>query len=273
MSDHTRHDLDELSEYLDGRLSQERSRALEERLRECAECRAARSSLLWGMAQVRRLRDPEGPVDLDAALQAALRREAQAGPAGHRRPWSARRLLPALAAAAVLLIALSYAFRRSGPPGVLSLPEAVADDVRSRAASRLTLAVETSDPQRLEAFLAAERLGFETRVLDLGMMGFALQGGAADPLAGRPSALMVYRETATGYEVLCRMLREGLAALPPPQETREHGGISFQVYRLGTVTIVFWPEGEVLCALAGDGDGEALVQLAFGKAMKAGRPD
>jgi hypothetical protein len=44
-------------------------------------------------------------------------------------------------------------------------------------------------------------------------------------------------------------------------------GIGFQVYEAERITLVFWLEGEVLCMLAGDGDREALVQLAFAKAM------
>lgn len=273
MSEHSRHDLDELSEHLDGRLPEARLRAVEERLRLCSECRTAQASLLWSKGQARRLRGADTPDGLEGALQAALRRPARGAekaapptPAGSSR-W--RHRLPALARAAALLVGLSFVFSRLGPPRPASLPEAVADDVRSRAAGRLELAVEASDAGRLEAFLADRRLGFETRVLDLGMMGFALRGGNAGLLAGRPSALMVYGETATGHEVLCRMLRAGLAALPPPHEARQHDGIPFQVYHLGDVTVVFWPEGPVLCALAGRGEPEALVELAFGKAMKA----
>ena len=272
MSDHARHDLDELSELLDGRLPEPRRREVVERLRECAQCRDAQASLLWVKGQAQRLASAEAPAGLEAAVQAALRPAGGGEEATMPTParWARwRHHRPALAAAAALIIGLAFVLSRLGPPPLSPLPEAVAQDVRSRAEGRLELAVEASDARRLEAFLADQRLGFETRVLDLGMMGFALVGGGANPLAGRPSALMVYRETATGHEVLCRMLREGLSALPPPHETRQHDGIPFQVYHLGDVTVVFWPEGRVLCALAGRGEPEALVQLAFGKAMKA----
>jgi anti-sigma factor RsiW len=277
VSDHSRHDLDLLSEHLDGRLPERRRSEVEERLRRCAECRAAQASLQWAREQARRLRGADAPAGLEAALQATLRLPAARGeeaatPAPARSPrW--RHHIPTLAAAAALAIGLAFVLSRPAPPPRSSLPEAVAEDVRSRTAGRLELAVEDGDPARLEAYFAAKELGFDHRVLDLGMMGFALQGGNARPLAGRPSALMIYRETATGHEVLCRMLRERLAALPPPHETRQHDGIPFQVYHLGEVTVVFWPEGPVLCALAGRGKPEALVQLAFGKAMKASRRD
>jgi len=256
VSDHLRHDLDELSEHLDGRLPEPRRREVLERLSECAECRDAHATLLWAKGQARKLAAVDAPAGLEAEIQARLR----------------RRRLPALAAAAALVVGLAFVYSRLSPPPSSSLPEAVAEDVRSRWAGRLELALEVSDSRRLEAFLGEQRLGFEARVLDLGMMGFALRGGSAGPLAGRPSALMVYRETATGHEVLCRMLLGGLAALPAPHETRQHDGIPFQVYHLGDVTVVFWPEGHVLCALAGRGEPEALILLAFAKAMKASRP-
>ena len=277
MSDHSRHDLDELSEYLDGRLTEPRRREVVERLRGCAQCRDAEASLLWAKGQARRLAGADVPAGLEAVVQARLRLPTSSAEEGavpaSARATRRRYQLTVLAAAAVLFVGLAFVLWRLGLPPPISLPEAVADDVRSRAAGELVLAVEASDARRLETFLADQRLGFETRVLDLGMMGFALRGGSAGLLAGRPSALMVYRETATGHEVLCRMLSEGLAALPPPEETRQHDGIPFQVYHLGEVTVVFWPEGRVLCALAGRGEPEALIQLAFAKAMKASRGD
>jgi anti-sigma factor RsiW len=276
VSDHPRHDLDELSEHLDGRLPEARRREVLDRLRECVECRDALASVLWAKVQSRKLAGADAPADLEAVVQARLRRLPAAAGAEAATPAPARAArwrhpLIALAAAALLVAGLAALLARLGPRPPRSLPEAVAEDVRSLALGRLALAVEASDLHRVEAFLADQRLGFEARVLDLGMMGFALRGGSAGPLAGRPSALMVYREAATSLEVICRMLRAGLAALPPPHETRQHEGIPFQVYHLGDVTVVFWPEGPVLCALAGRGDPEALVQLAFGKAMKAGR--
>jgi hypothetical protein len=48
---------------------------------------------------------------------------------------------------------------------------------------------------------------------------------------------------------------------------RRHGGISFYVYRRDARTLVFWPEGEVLCVLTSDGDAEEVIALAFAKAV------
>ncbi|HSB60071.1 MAG TPA: hypothetical protein VLI67_00030 [Vicinamibacteria bacterium] len=74
----------------------------------------------------------------------------------------------------------------------------MAADLRARPAGRLPLALETAEAAPLEAYFAAGSLGFPTRVFDLGMMGYTLRGGRLHRAAGRPSALSVYLETATG---------------------------------------------------------------------------
>jgi hypothetical protein len=59
-----------------------------------------------------------------------------------------------------------------------------------------------------------------------------------------------------------------LADLPRPDDVRERDGIRFQVYRTGELTLVFWQEGAVVCVLASDAEPEAVIQLAYGKAVK-----
>jgi len=49
---------------------------------------------------------------------------------------------------------------------------------------------------------------------------------------------------------------------------RRHGGISFFVYRRDARTLVFWPEGKVLCVLASEAPTEEVVALAFAKAVR-----
>jgi hypothetical protein len=191
-------------------------------------------------------------------------------PAGPARtpgaPRAPRTLILTLAAALVLSLGAILARIAFGPP---SLPTAVADDLRARAAGRVPMTLETSDPARLESWLGSAPLALPTRVFDLRMMGYELRGGGADTLAGRASAVIVYREVATGRAVICRMLRGGLTDLPPPAEMREHDGISFDIYHVEGLTLVFWPEGDVWCVLVSVGEPDALIQLAFAKPMKA----
>jgi anti-sigma factor RsiW len=261
--DHATHDLDALSEALDGRLAPERLDAVLELVRTCADCRAAQEALAWVRTQAGRARELPVPSGLEEQIRSRLDRDAGQSARTRAVRWAA-----GLTLAAALLIGFVVLRARlaSAPP---PLPEAVAQDFRARAAGSLPLALETADPARLEARLAAAPLGFPTRVFDLRMMGYELRGGGVDSVAGRPSAVIVYREVATGREVICRMLRGGLDDLSRSDAEREHDGIPFRVHRTEGITLVFWPEGGVLCVLVGEGDPEALVQLAFAKAMKA----
>lgn len=265
--DHAAHDLDLLSEALDGRLSEQGEADVVARMRVCSACRSAYETMSWARTQARRAPVQAIPEGLEAGLRAQLR-DATSGTTGAPRRW--RRALIGFAAAAALVLGLASLLTRT-PVSPPSLPEAVASDYRLVTSGRLDLALETDDAGRLEAWFAEARLGFPVRVFDLKMMGYTLRGGAIRALASGQGALSVYREVATGRDVLCEMLRVSPSALPPPAERREHDGISFKVYRMDGVTLVFWPEGEVLCVLAGSGDPEALVQLAFAKAMKARR--
>src|SRR5262245_60810844 len=260
---HATHDLDALSEALDGRLAGERLEAVLDLVRSCPECRAAYEAMAWTRAQSRRLPSVAVPSGLEEQIRSGLNRDAGRS----RRIRAARRAIGFTVAAALLLALAGVLIRRvSSPP---SLPQAVAADFRARAAGRLPLALETADPARLEAWFASASVGFPTRVFDLRMMGYELRGGGARVVAGRPGVFIVYQETATGREMICQMRRAGPNDLPPGDATREHDGIAFRVYRIEDLTLVFWPEGEVLCVLVGQGDPESLVQLAFAKAMKA----
>jgi hypothetical protein len=59
-----------------------------------------------------------------------------------------------------------------------------------------------------------------------------------------------------------------LGDLPRTDDVREHNGIIFQVYRTSGLTLVFWQEGAVVCVLASDAESEAVIQLAYAKAVK-----
>jgi anti-sigma factor RsiW len=260
--DHATHDLDALSEALDGGLPADRLEAVLALVGTCPECRAAYEALAWTRAQAGRTPPVAVPPEIEGEIRRGLERAAA-------RPGAAlTRRTVALILAAALLLSLAAILARlaSGPP---SLPKALAGDFRARASGRLSVTLETADPARLEAWLASAPLRFPTRVFDLRMMGYELRGGGTATVAGRPSAFIVYREVATGREVMCRMLLGGLTDLPSPDEKREHDGIPFRIHQVEGVTLVFWPEGDVLCVLVGEGDAEALVQLAFAKAMKA----
>jgi anti-sigma factor RsiW len=258
MSSHVTHDLDELSDLLDGRLPADRREAVEERLRACDDCVAALDAMRWARAKAGGLASQAGPRDLEERLRAAM-----------ARADASRARRPALLVAAGLIGALagSLVLRHHGPPAV-SLPEAAAAGVSEYRDGGTTLDLATAEPASLEAHFAGRGLDFPTRVFDLGMMGYRLEGGRVAEVSGRPAAFFVYRDES-GAEVVCQMFRGRLVELPPPVDRRSHGEIPFQIYRSEGFTLVFWPEGDVLCVLSGEGDPEALIELAFAKAMKA----
>jgi hypothetical protein len=209
---------------------------------------------------------PEPPPALAGAVAAAL-------DAADRRSdapswWGAWSLRTVIVSGLVVLLSTLIAMFWMRPPRPEdTLVAAVAEDFESVRDGRFTLAIASSSPIELERYLATSGLSFPVRVFDLAMMKQQLLGGAAAELRGRPAALIAYRGE-DGALLVCRMFRGAREELPPPELTREHEGIVFQVYERGGQTLVFWQEGPVLCALAGDGPRDALLDLALAKAMK-----
>lgn len=268
MENPSRHFYEELDALLDGRLDAETSAEIEAHLAACEHCRREFDALrLAKHFAATRLTAPETPADLRDSILRALQAETPvAAPAvvivPPRSVWRHRRL--ALACAALLLAAAVIGgliiFQRP------TLPAAVARDYRDYRSQRLTLESTATDPKELEAFFAAHGVPFATRVFDLGMMEYRLAGGRVHRLGGAPSALFVYRGPA-GEELVCQMFPGRVTALPPGAERRENKGIEFHIYRHEGKTAVFWQEGTIVCVLVSDTAPEAVVQLAFAKAM------
>jgi len=256
-----------LQDLLDGRLDGARRAEVETHLATCPDCRAVWQRLELARAAARSTRsERELPADLERDVLAALDREdhARAGiPQVRARTFTRRWLVPALAAGAVLAAAVLVT-RSLRPP---ALPAQAARDYDAIARGTVALEVSVADAAELERFFAARDLGFPVRVLDLGMMGFTLEGGRVEPFDGRPGVLYVYRNAA-GQRLVCRMYAGRPERIPPTPDVREHDGFRFHVFREGERTIVFWQEGPVICVLVGAMPSEEVVALAFAKAMK-----
>lgn len=270
-----------LQDLIDGRLTGADREAIEAHVAGCADCRARMDALGAARSALARLRQDDVPADVEAALLAALRAEPlpSAGPApvvpsAMNGPQSASvasspraTRVPAwtwgLAAAALLALVAWLAWPRQDA----SLPTLVANDFRAYRDGDLALGVRSTDVADVDAYFRRSSLGFPTRVFDLGMMQFTVQGGRTHTLDGRASALFVYRGP-DGEPIVCQMYPGVPAELPAPLARRSHDGIDFQVYEVEGVTVVFWQEGAVMCVLAGEGPAEAIIQLAFAKAMK-----
>jgi anti-sigma factor RsiW len=261
MTDDTRHLDATLQDFLDGRLDAARQAEVRRHLEGCSQCRNELDALRWVRdVALKQLPSDEVPPVLAARVAATLDGAASPRPVGRltRRKWAAAGALLAAAAVALLFLA---APRRD-------LADAVARDYAAFSSGGLELDLRSSDGAAVESLFARGGIAFRTRVFDVAMMQYRLVGGRVHRLRGRPSALFVYRGPE-GRVLVCQMYEGVLADLPPTPDVRRHNGVTFRVYRAGPLTLVFWQEGAVVCVLASDAESEAVVQLAYAKAVAA----
>lgn len=279
MTDSTPHLGDEIQDLLDGRLDPAREADVRAHLAACDRCRAEWRQLEWLKTRLRGMEVPSAlPADLDASIRAAINREPREQTSVHdvassasrppasvaeppRRVWRVRWLIAASVAALLVLAIGSAAWWRLQPP----TPAEVAEDYSALVRGTLRLGLTTSDPRTLEQYFASQG-GVPTRVYDLGMMRYTLVGGHASRHRSHPVTMALY-QAPDGARLVCEMY----AAQPPsrvPIDRRTHNGVAFTVYRKGDITMVFWDEGPVTCVLVSTIDPEALVQLAFAKAVR-----
>jgi anti-sigma factor RsiW len=265
MNDQRNHLGATLQDFLDGRLDAAGQAEVRAHLDDCRQCRGRLEALRWVRdVALKRLPDQEVPGTLAGRIAAALDAEDErtrpAARSTRARRWRTWAGAGAVLAAAALAIVLLFLPRPD-------LTDTAAHDFEEYSSGRLDLDLRSSDPAAVETMFAAGGIDFRTRVFDLGMMEYRLIGGRIHRLRGRPSALFAYRGPG-GRDLVCQMYQGWLDDLPPPEERREHNGISFRVYRAGALTLVFWQEGEVVCVLVSDASPEAVIQLAFAKAVK-----
>ena len=257
-----------LDAQLDGRLGDSERRELERHLSACAECRKLRDSLVESRRALRQaLPETLPPPGLEKRIRLALDQEDARRSARARRPAAPPRRRYLLPLAAMVALALLGTLALIWAPGRPRHGDPVAAAFRQfeqLAGPALPAGLATASPSEIQARWQSARLGFPVRVLDLSAMGIAVVGGDASDLGGFPAARSLYRgEDGT---LVCWMFRADDTAIPATGDVRQHRGISFRVYRRQGITVVVWLEGEVLCALAGAGDPQRVVELAFAKA-------
>ncbi|MBM4270059.1 MAG: hypothetical protein FJ144_26235 [Deltaproteobacteria bacterium] len=265
------HPTEMIQDLLDGRLGDEARRIVEAHVDGCELCQRDLAAIGWVKQTLQTHRDAlELPAGLDERVSEALSRVDEET-ASERRPsprsLTRRTALAAGVALALTGVAVALLGRGRGRKPAL-VPDEIALDYRRFVETKPPLGLATADPKALEEFFASRGIDFKTRVFDLGMMGFHLLGGTVHEVAGQPSALFVYR-TDSGRIVICQMFPGRIDDLPAGVEIRQEKGIEFRIFDRGGVTMVFWPEGGVVCVLAGDIAREELVQLAIAKAEAA----
>jgi anti-sigma factor RsiW len=271
------HPGDRLQEWLDGRLAPGASAEVEAHLSACVSCREERDRLVTVRetlraalpardlprdfeAELERLLDHDDGGAAELALTPAVAPPATEGTIERRLPG--RLLTWGAVAAALVLFAVYLSWQRE-PVTVVTGAHDVFERQRSPDAP---LDLVTAEASELERYFNAN-LSFRVKVYDLAMMGYRLVGGRIEQVAGRETSIAVYEDSA-GRRVLCEMFVGSVGDLPPPSERREHNGITFAVYHRDGQTLVFWPEGKLICVLVSDGPSEDVIQLAFAKAIK-----
>lgn len=267
MSELERHFKEELELSLDVALPPELQSELDAHLAACEECRSEYESLRWTKeAAARTANSVHVPPDLVPQIRAALDREdALEAEATGGAKRSEQYSFTWLAAAAVVVAAVGSWWMLSR--NALDVPQAVVSDYQRYRLGEIELSHFTNDGPALERFFAAEGITFQTRVLDLAMMNYEVVGGRVQDLMGQRSSMFVY-EGSGDQTLVCRMYEGRVEELPDTDDRRVHDGIAFFVYERDGHTVVFWQEGDVVCALVSDIDREAVVALAFAKAMK-----
>lgn len=264
MSTESAHLGEEIQDLLDGRLDAATRARMDAHLEACSQCQRELEALRSVKQAAGRIAVQKAPADLASAVSRALDLEDRRGNAA-REPTRHVWLRPALALG--LLVLIGVAVWLWPGRGATDLTASVAQDFSSFRTGRLVLGLRTTDTRKLEEFFAANGIAFETRVFDLGMMGYRATGGRVHGLNGRPSALFVYEGEGERL-LLCEMYEGRLSELPTPAAVREHNAIRFHVHQKDGLTMVFWQEGEVVCVLVSQIPTEDVIQLAFAKAVR-----
>src|SRR5437762_5198679 len=178
----------QLQTYLDGELDLIRNLEQEEHLRECSECSQSYGSLRLLQKSIRSesLRF-QPPVDLEKRVRSALRHESRS----HAQTFRWRWLIPALTAAALLIVFAGYFLTRTPADDLLS-SEIVSSHVRSLMTSSHLIDVPSEDPHTVKPWFDG-KLDFSPPVKDLTAQGFTLIGGRLDYIANRPVAVLIYQ--------------------------------------------------------------------------------
>ena len=197
MNCHETHRL--LEADVDGELDLVHHLQLEEHLKTCPACAAARQALVARRAALSQsLPRFTAPPALAGKVRAALR--VDGAPIAPLRPARLARVtrpiwqVAGLAASVAFVFAAGYTWGNARARGNLLIEEAVSAHVRSLQFNHLSDVVST-DRHTVKPWFAG-KLDFSPPVMDLAAAGYPLAGGRLEHFAGRPAAALVFHRRA-----------------------------------------------------------------------------
>ncbi len=255
------HDVREvLLHYQQGRLAPEAHGEIRAHLDRCPDCgQEDRAEHELTLALERRL--PQHPAPLALKRRLAAQWPAEAARPAQRRAWLRQWMMPAAAAAAVLLALAPLAWQRLLSPTDTGrnamITEAVNDHVRLLQARR-PLEIESGGIHQVIPWFAGQ-LDFAPRVRFSGDADFPLRGGAVGYFVDRKAATLVYGRRLHTISVFV-FRADGL---PWPTGDRERQG-RLELYRAASrgFNVLLWRDGELGYALVSDVDPRDLSLLA-----------
>jgi anti-sigma factor RsiW len=249
----------ELLDYQRGRLDAGRRQAIRTHLEGCAACtqEEAVDQTLTEMLE-QRLPQHSAPLALKRRLAASW----LPAPVPRRSWWSrwGRTLTPALAVAAVLLVALPLYYQHaplSSGDGRSMVGEAVNDHLRILS-SQHPLDVESGGIHQVKPWFEG-RLDFAPVLAFAGDEEFPLRGGAVGYFLDRKAAVFVFQRRLHVISLLV-FRAEGLSW--PERDLEPLGNVRVSRSVARGFSVMLWRAGELGYALISDVDASELRQLA-----------
>lgn len=208
----TQDDRDALNALVDGELPSDRVAALEARLANEPELRAARNEIAAVRARLKALPRPEVSPEFLSRIDAIAGAAKPPVPAREppQRSWYAgwQNLAAAMLVTALIASGSTYLITASRQPAFEQL---VADAHRRSLLAESPVDVLSSDRHTVKPWLD-QRLGVSPPAPDFAAQGYALVGGRVEVLGGKPLPVLVYRHNEHTISVIAQPATTATAA-------------------------------------------------------------
>jgi anti-sigma factor (TIGR02949 family) len=236
-----------LDAYVDGELTVGETTALDAHCSECRDCAALARHEREFRLLLRRQPREAAPPELRARVVRGVRRQALVATA---RPWL---VVPAVAAAAALLIAVLWPSSGQAPPIVVALVDKHIAYAQVDRPAELT----TSDRDEVTAWFVS-RAGMRVTVPDYSPSGIRLIGARLADAHERKAAYLLYEK---GRTLLSVFMLKSERTEPSGRRVAFRGHDYVTAERKGYRTVA-WADGQSLFGLVSSLDYEALLECA-----------